>query len=437
MAGSHRIFGLVWTPAARLSLAYFGLFGLLGVLVPFWSIWLTHRGIAPAQIGVLLSLRPWAVVISNLGVGQLSGQLRRPAAMVRWLALAIVAGYGVMAWARTFSDLLIASAFVGLVFAPIIPLLDSLTLNQSRRGGLSYANTRLWGSIGFVLMSALAGASIKYGGDGAVLTLVCICSVVFAIASRWLPSTPPLASRLAPSVKMRGSWSMLRRPEIRWVILTAGALQGSHALLYAFGSKIWRMSGVDERTIGWLWALGTACEILVFWAGDRLIRRWSATGLMLMAAFAGVIRWSLLSTTPELGGLLIAQALHAATFGCAHLGVMTYVRERTPEHETAATSTLIAGLGTGLATALGFLISGWLFVWWDARAFLAMAVVSMVGGIAALRLRTTRPSNDDSDRSDDLVDSANRAIRWNRDVHVFVNESWTPASRPDSEAIEV
>ena len=94
-------------------------------------------------------------------------------------------------------------------------------------------------------------------------------------------------------------------------------------------SKAYGLAGIrvgyalaHPEVIGLLWGEGVVAEVALFLWGRRLVERIGAPGLALAAATLGLLRWSVTATTTDPLVLALVQPLHAATFGCMHLGAM-------------------------------------------------------------------------------------------------------------------
>ncbi|MFC7551500.1 MFS transporter [Pseudoroseomonas wenyumeiae] len=111
-------------------------------------------------------------------------------------------------------------------------------------------------------------------------------------------------------------------------------------------------------------------EILLFAFGRRLTEALGIRGMMLLGAFGGLLRWGLLGATTWLPALVLAQLLHAATFGAQYLGAMRLLQRLVPPEQASTAQTLHASLGGGLGTGLLTLACGPLYAaWGGAGAF--------------------------------------------------------------------
>ena len=112
----------------------------------------------------------------------------------------------------------------------------------------------------------------------------------------------------------------LRQRRFLLFVGATACLQASHAAFYTFGTLHWRSMGHSDAAIGWLWAEGVLAEIVLFAFAQQIPARLGGTGLLLIAAIGGLLRWSITAGAEDYTLLVILQVLHAATFGAAHLG---------------------------------------------------------------------------------------------------------------------
>jgi PPP family 3-phenylpropionic acid transporter len=186
---------------------------------------------------------------------------------------------------------------------------------------------------------------------------------------------------------------ILRNRPLLLFMLAAAILQASHGVYYGFATLHWREVGLSAGVIGALWAEGVIAEVALFAVSARLLRRVQPVTLLLLAAAAGVARWTVLGLSEDLPLLVAAQLLHALTFGAAHIAAMYYIARAVPASYAATAQSLYASTALGCIMAASMLASGWLFEEFGGPAFLAMAAVSLAGGLLAAALqRRDRPT---------------------------------------------
>jgi MFS transporter, PPP family, 3-phenylpropionic acid transporter len=392
--------------AVRLALVYVAVFGMMGIQLPYWPVWLAHRGMEPDQIGVLLGVFTWARLAAPWA-GSWADRHGHAHRMAAVLALASLVFTAAFAPATGFVLLLLLSAATGLTQAPILPLADGLAVAAAAAGRLDYGRVRVWGSAAFVLASSAGGLALRGRSPSLVLLLVVVAAVLLAVTTLFLPratrsraeppapptgatgSTPPPDPLGGPSSTSPpgGVRALLERPRMITFLAAIACMQGSHAVLYGFGTRHWQAIGIAESTIGWMWAWGVIVEVCLFAAAPRVLARMRPVSLLALAGLGGVIRWPLLASVESVGVIFAVQTLHAATFAAMHLGAMNWIRDSVDAPAVQRATGLYVAIGSGVALGLGMPLAGVLFEHFAGQAYLAMAVASGLGLVFALRLR--------------------------------------------------
>ncbi|MGH6953443.1 MAG: MFS transporter [Alphaproteobacteria bacterium] len=368
--------------APRLALFYAAVFTAIGVHVPFWPVWLSARGMSATEIGILLSTMIWMRAIANLVVADIAdrrGERRRPMLL---MSLASVVSYALFAPAHGFWALFGVSVLAGLFSAAVVPLGESLTIASAYRHGLDYGRIRLWGSVSFV--AAAAGTGWLLGGRSADLVLWLMIASLAATAGACLV-LPDV--RFPVSRRRRGSMlALARNPLFLAFLATSASVQASHGVFHGFATLHWRASGLGEAAIGWLWAIGVIAEVLLFAASAAVLRRVGPAALLAIAGAAGVLRWSATAFTTDLALLIPIQALHALTFGAAHLAAIHFLQRAAPAELSATAQSLHSAIAWNVIGGAALWVSGVLYAHLAGHAFLVMALLSAAGFAGALWL---------------------------------------------------
>ena len=92
---------------------------------------------------------------------------------------------------------------------------------------------------------------------------------------------------------LRDGSQLIHIPIYRRLLVGVTLLEGSHALHDSFSVIRWRSAGIDFFTVSVLWSESVFAEVVVFLLiGPWLIRRVGPNGSMVLAAGAGVLRWT-------------------------------------------------------------------------------------------------------------------------------------------------
>lgn len=368
--------------AARLAFYYGAIFLVMGVYLPFWPVWLEGRGVGPGEIGLLLAITTWTKVIASPAMAQIADRLGERRRVMMALSVAALASYALFAVADGFWALALVAVLVGATLPPIMPLGENMTMLAARARGLDYGRIRLWGSLSFILASWGGGQWLAGRPESAILWLV-LAGLGLTVVACW--SLPDIRPTPAPprAKPVRG---LLRQPVFLLFLATVSLSQSSHGMLYGFGTLHWRAAGLSDGTIGLLWAEGVLAEVVLFAFSGRVVRRVGVVPLMLIAAAAGVARWTVTALSADLGVLMAVQLLHALTFGATHLAAMHFIQRAVPEEVSATAQGLYSAVAMGVVLASVIMASGGLYAWAGGHAFFAMTAMSVLGGVAAVAL---------------------------------------------------
>ncbi|HEX9570473.1 MAG TPA: MFS transporter [Rhodospirillales bacterium] len=370
----------------RLSLYYGAAFALIGIHLPFWPVWLAAHGLGPTEIGVVMAVGVGVKLIANPLVAHAADRRGQRRSIMVALALAATAAFALFGWTSGLAAILAVTVLFFAAWSPIMPLAESLTMMAGSAGELDYGRVRLWGSLAFIATAVGAGYLLSGRSPDLIYWVILIALAVTVAATLGLPAmpAPPAAGvRFAP-------FEVLRDRRFLLFLLAATLIQGSHGVYYAFGTLDWKASGYSENVIGWLWAEGVLAEIVLFAYGARLVRRFGPATLIALGGFAGALRWWLTGTSDALAVLVAMQALHALTFGASHLGAIYFIARQFPAAVSASAQSLYAAIVAGLGMALSALLAGRLYGEFGNAAYLGMAAMAGVGGLAAALLVNRR-----------------------------------------------
>ncbi|MFS7240346.1 3-phenylpropionate MFS transporter [Serratia proteamaculans] len=357
-----------------LALSYFTYFFSYGIFLPFWGVWLKGEGIPPETIGILLGA---GLVARFLGSLLIAPRVKDPSHLVtalRLLALLTLAFAIGFCFGNGWGWLMLVIAGFNLFFSPLVPLTDALAGTWQKQITLDYGRVRLWGSLAFVIGSALTGQMVSVWGHNAILYSLIISILAMLLGMMLKPSVMPQGEARTHSEADRSLWEMLKEGPVWRFLLCVTLLQGAHAGYYSFGSIYWQEAGYSASTIGYLWSLGVVAEVIIFASSNFLFRRWNARNLLLLSACCGILRWGLMASSTELGWLLVIQILHCGTFTVCHLAAMRFIAARKGP-EVIRLQAVYSALAMGGGIAIMTVIAGFLFEYLQGGVFWVMAAV--------------------------------------------------------------
>ena len=343
------------TPYWRLSGFYFFYFASLGALIPYWGLYLQHRGFSAVQIGELMAAIMVTKIVSPNVWGWIADHTGRRMAIVRLGSLlGLLAFAGVFA-AQGYWPLLLVMLAFSFFWNATLPQFEVTTLDHLQGRLHRYSSIRLWGSVGFIVAVAVLGPVLA--GDR-VAWLPGVLLLLFA--GIWLTSLAvperAAAHRHLEQVSLK---SVLLRPEVIALLAVCFLLQASHGPYYTFYSIYLEMHGYSRALVGQLWALGVVAEVGVFLLMHRLTPRYGLRRLFLAALLLTALRWWLIGAFATfLPVLLLAQLLHAASFGVYHAVAIQLFHQHFPGRLSGRGQALYSSVSFGAGGAAGSLYSG-------------------------------------------------------------------------------
>lgn len=370
-------------PAQSLNFAlfFFAYYGYVGVFSPYASLYFADPGLSATQIGILMSLMQVMRIFGPNVWGWVADQSRRRVLVLRLTSVAAALTFCGMFVGQTFVFFFALMVTVNLFTSAQGPISEALMLSSMRGDLTHYGRVRLWGSVGFIVLVTVSGYALDWQGIElmpwiALLMLVMVTSVTFS-----LHEEPP-TQHAQPSNSVR---ELLSRKSVVSFFASTFLMIAAHSSLYVYYSLYLSDMGYSKTVIGLMWSLGVIAEILFFFYQAPLFRRFGVRKLMLFSLAIAVVRFLMIGWGAQsLAILLVAQVLHAATFGVHHSASVATLQRWFAGSLQARGQALFISISYGLGGTVGGLL---LSACWDtfgARwVYVLAAIMSLLGLFAA------------------------------------------------------
>lgn len=362
-------------------------FGALGVTLPFFPAYLKSLHLTTAQVGILLGLPPLFSLFSPPFWGHLADSTGRGDLVLRMVSCGAVAFFSLLLAVDRFGLLLLVIGAYAFFNSSITPLIDSLTLQRIALSGGNYARVRLFGSLGFVLVSSIFGLSVAAINRATVVVPLCLMAGYFAwsfgIRARSVSLDSPRPMNALRLLSDRDLALFLLAACLHWI--ACAPFHGTFSIhLQALG--------LPPRVVGIAAGLGVLAETAFMFFYPRFSRRVAAKGLLFLAFFGSSLRWMGMALVDRSGWIIALSLLHGLTFGAFYIASVAYVSGRAPPELRASGQALFASVAFGVGGLIGYLSSG---IGYDVlgghRLFAAAAVVDVLAACIILRIRPAQP----------------------------------------------
>ena len=365
--------------AAKFSLVYFSIFIVIGINAPFFPLWLSSKGFTERYIAIILATSVLTKLLANpffAGLGDKYGNRKIPMLYLSFISTIILFSLNI------FNSLYLI-AFMAItswaLFAPLMPLTESLTTTAIKKYNFDYGNTRLWGSVSFIIIAFFGGIIIEKYGLKYVPILMTIGALFLFLSIIIMPTIPSLPAR-----KKFSTYALLKNRNFFPFLLACGAIQSSHGIYYGFSTIYWKSIGLSETVIDALWAEGVVFEIILLAYFYKFKNYTSPKIFIIIAGVMAILRWTLMAYADTILFIALIQILHAFTFGLTHLAAINFISEVMPVRAQAKSQALYSAISMGAFLAVSISVSGDLYRIFYDKSFLFSSFLALLGVVISL-----------------------------------------------------
>lgn len=349
--------------------------------MPYWALYLQSEGFSPVDIGILMSVFQVSRIFAPNFWGWLADHTAKRTVWIQLNTVLGVLGFIAVFWAQGFWPMLLIMGALSLFTSSTMPLSESLTLAHLANTKGHYSRIRMWGSVGFIVASLTLGYLIDWAGISSLLWAILIVQVVLFLLTFTL-SEVNVAPHHTDSVSV---WNIIKQPAVIALLVGCAFMVTAHGVLYNFYSIYLAEHGYSKTMIGLLWSVGVVCEIVVFMLMPKIMGKLSLKDILLISLALAVLRFAMISVAVDsLFLLLIAQSLHAATFGSFHAASVEVVAQFFNGRHQAKGQAIYNSVTYGLGGAIGGIAGGYALQYWGGQTTFLLAAAFPLMGFAVI-----------------------------------------------------
>ncbi|MQY50483.1 MFS transporter [Rhodocyclus gracilis] len=344
-------------PYWRLSSYYFFHFAFIGAFSPYFGLYLKSLSFSAWDIGLVMSQMQLMRMFAPYLWGALADRQPRRTPIIRLAAAISLVSFVAFFFTTSLGGLLAAMAMLAFFWSAALPLVETQTFDHLRDDPARYSRIRVWGSIGFIFAVMVVGAWLEYQPISHLLWMLLATQVGIMVCALRVPEAKAHSSTTGPAPALG---AILRQTRVRALLAACFAMSAAHGAYYVFYSIHLAGHGYSTSLVGGLWSLGVVAEIGVFMIMAPLMRRFSLRAVLLTCFAAAALRFVLIGWGADsLAILLVAQVLHALTFGAHHAAAIAAINRWFPGRAQGRGQALYSSLSFGAGGLFGALISGW------------------------------------------------------------------------------
>jgi PPP family 3-phenylpropionic acid transporter len=368
-------------PYWRLSGFYFFHFAFIGAFAPYWSLYLKSLSFNALQIGVLMSLLHVTRIFAPTAWGYLADHTGKRMLIVQLAAITGLVSYCGVFFGESFLWMFAVMMLMSFFWSASLPLIEATTLSHLGKSTARYGSIRSWGSLGFVL----AVIGIGYLLDATEIALLLWVVLGFKLGIVIFSWRIPEAEIASHSTDALSVQQIFKQPGVLAFFSACLLMAFAHGPYYTFYSIYLVDYGYSKGAIGWLWAIGVICEIGVFFLMSRVMHRFSLKQILAFSFTCAVARFLMIGWGVEWPTvMLLAQILHAATYGAHHVAAMMAVHYFFRGRHQAKGQAFYTSFTFGVGGTLGGVFSGYAWEWLGPGFTFSMSAAAALVGLGLI-----------------------------------------------------
>ena len=351
-------------------------YSAMTIIISYLPVYFQNNDLTGSQIGVLLAVGPLAAMIAQPFWGYMTDKYKTSKKIIIFCLTGTLFS-SVLMFQSFHYGLLIFATFVFFAFmAPVGGLGDSLAQKAANQLSLSFGSIRMWGSLGFAVMSLAGGFLLTAIG----IQYIYIPFVFFITITLIISLRIKDIKTSQKSVNIREALNLFRNKKLISFLVVMMFITVTHRSSDSFLGIYIIERGGKEAFIGWAWFIGVISEALIFATSTLWFRRFHALTFIIVAAFLYSFRWFLMAIIVDPIFVLPLQLMHGLTFGIFYLSAFHYVTKIVPEQLQSTGHLLFYSFFFGLSGIIGASIGGQIIEQLSASyLYLILSIISLLG----------------------------------------------------------
>ncbi len=361
----------------RISAFYLFYFAIVGVYVIFFPKALQMAGYSSAQIGILLSAAPLMrflvpfFFLKHVKLDEKSFTL----SLISLVAASLLFYPSI----GSFWALFLVNILFGVSISVSLPFVEARALEALSR--TIYGRSRLFGSIGFMLIALWLGKVLQSPTDA--LDYLAATTILTALSGIAVVRFKREGKRESEEERgKRREFSLLGH----WPLwLSFFLMQVSFGGFYNFFTIYETSHGISLEMTSWLWSFGVLCEIAMLYFQGPLLHK-NLIVILRITIAATALRWMMLWLFPDsLSLTFLSQSLHALSFALYHTAAITLLY--TLYREKALAQQFFLGVSYGLGGFVGAVLAGQVY---GESLFLVESIIAFAAFLILLMERSSK-----------------------------------------------
>jgi PPP family 3-phenylpropionic acid transporter len=234
------------------------------------------------------------------------------------------------------------------------------------------------------------GYLIDFTGIRSLLWFLLIVQITLFALTYTLPD-----AKVEPHAQDHFSiWQVIKQPNVLALLIGCALMVTAHGVLYNFYSIYLSDHGYSKGMIGLLWSVGVICEIGIFMLMPKIMAHYSLKTIMLISLLFAVVRFAMIGVAVDnIVLLVLAQTLHAATFGSFHAASVEVITQFFNGRHQAKGQAIYNSVAYGIGGTIGGVAGGYALQYLGGQKTFMLTAIFPLLGILVIGLGLKLTSN--------------------------------------------
>ncbi|MFW5982220.1 MAG: MFS transporter [Halanaerobiaceae bacterium] len=371
----------------------------------FWSSWATYGaylvyylsdiGYNNIEIGTIISIRTILGLLGEPILGYLSDlyKTNKKVFILGMLAIAVaVLPFPYYNWWL----ILISTGIIGFFWAPQQSILDSWILKSSDKLADNYGFMRAWGSVGFAIVVVVFGRALDVFGWGILfishaVILIITAGIAYFIRDVNLDEVDlekeerildkgKVASLTVKEEEKVNPLVLFKNPEYNIILLSSIFVFIPNSIIFIYLPNFIREVGGTTTLLGVVLFLNALSEAPIFFIGKKLIKRFKAIPLLLIASIFYLLRVIIVYEAVSQINFLVFGALQSLSFSVLLITARFHINHIAADSLKTTAQSIFTMAMFGIGGIIASLFGGYIMdVYGMTVLYLLSVAISMIG----------------------------------------------------------
>lgn len=345
-----------------ISLYYLTISMTGALMFNFFPVYLSSAlNLNAQQIGTIMSTGGLIALFTTSFWGYMQDKWKNAPKLLALLTIMYLIFNFSMINSKTFIVILVLKIISEFFRSGMYPTVDNYLFSAAHTYKFSASSIRVFGSLGYSMIILIVSFLIDDSQAKLALSITSVFLACSAIMTFLMPKIHHVDSidslGFVQSIK-----ALIKNKSYMYPMLYFAVLMGTSEAFFTFnGQHITQTLQATTVAFGVSILFAAGIEIPVFFAINKIYKRFNVQHIFFFVALLNMVRWILMMQTTNIYIYILLMLVHGIGFALSFQAIILMVKKATPHHIHGSAIALL-GTSTGLVNFIVTLMSGYIIV---------------------------------------------------------------------------